>query len=143
MGSPLRPRVSGDESRLSGVEGLGVFRTDDRTQLHQLAVQVEHVARSCALVQVVDVLGHHAHVKAVLQAGYQFVSLVRGGLGKIVAARVIESVHKSGVCGKSLGRGDLHHRILLPQAAGVAECGYAAFGAYAGTCGKYYLFHDR
>ena len=117
----------------------------ERPDLHQLAVEVDHPRRvhAAALVQVIDILGHHRHVIAVLQGGYGFVGRVGRNFKQLPAAFVVEPMDQRRIGPEPVDAAHLHHRILLPESICVAKSRYAAFGTDAGSRKKYYFpLHD-
>ena len=94
------------------VEALYIIGIGHRAYLHQLAVEVEHMARPGALVEVVDVLGDDIDIIVFLELDEGLVGAVGHGL-------------ELGVAAETVGRGHLHHGVVLPQAVGVAEGLYA------------------
>ena len=100
-------------------------------------MHVEHAPRPRALVQIVDVLRYDQQLAAPsrVEPRQRRVRRVRllgldGG-----AAHIVESQHEVGVTRKSLGRGDVFHAVLFPQARAAigpgAERVDAAFRGYA------------
>ena len=128
---------------LAAVIGLEVVtagvqrRAGGAARPQQLAMHVDEVARPGALVQVVDVLGHHQHLArpVLLEAGERFVRGVRlnAGAEQLAAALVVEALHGGRLAGKSLGRRDLLEPPALPQAVGAAKARQAGFDRDAGA----------
>ena len=99
------------------VDRLDVVGIVDGAHLHQFAVEMEHAVRSCAFVEVVDVLGNDGDVVVLLKVYKSLVSGIRTGVEQLPAAGVVETVDKGGIGAETVGRGHLHHGIVLPESA--------------------------
>ena len=100
-------------------------------QLGELAVQVQHMAAACALVQVVHVLGDDAHLVPCFQRHQRLVGGVGPHCAQLAPAGVVEVDHALRVGCKGLGRGHVLDAVSLPQAARTPEGLQAAVGADA------------
>ena len=129
----------------AAVERLGVFGMRYGAYLHQFAVEVQHVLRPGAFVEVIDVLRYDVHVVVLFQVHERAVGGVGLRVEELAAAFVVEAVDEGRVLAEAGGRGYFHHGMVFPQAARVAEGRYAAFGAYACACGydEKGLFHFK
>ena len=123
------------------VEGEEAVLIVDGAHLHQLAVEVEHLRRAGAFVQIVDVLGDDLHVEILLQVNQAEVAGVGLRVDQLVAALIIELVDERGVAAVAVGRSHIHHGVFLPEAVAIAEGADATLGAHARTGGDYKLFH--
>ena len=103
--------------------------------LEHLAVHVDDALVAGALVQVVDVLGHHQHRARVLalELGQGMVGGVGPGLDQVDPTGVVELVHEGRVAGEALGRRHLLEVVLGPQAVLVAEGAEPGLGRDAGA----------
>ena len=102
-------------------------------------MQMNDLRRPCLLVQVVHVLRHHHHVVAVLQRLDELMALVGLGRIELLAEHVVEICHQCGVGLPTLMRGNLLHRIVLPQAVIASERLETTLHRHAGTGEKHYL----
>lgn len=111
--------------------------------LHDLAVKMDHLVAARPLVQVVDVLRDDPHVEVLFQFREAAMALIRLGGEDLFPALVIKIEDEARIGPESLGRGDILHPIMLPQAVGVPEGRDTAFGAHPGA-GQYdkFLFHE-
>ena len=101
-------------------------------------MQVQHVARTGTLVQVIDILRHYADSEAfLLQRGQRFMGGVGLRAADLITALVIERQHPLWVLPPPLRRGDLFHRVILPEAIAGAEGLNAALRADS-RAGKYH-----
>ena len=90
-------------------------------------------------MQVVHVLRHHHHVVTVLQRLDELMALVGLGRIELLAEHVVEICHQCGVGLPTLMRGNLLHRIVLPQAVIAAERLETTLHRHAGTREEHYL----
>ena len=137
--------TNGRGLQTAAVERLGVFGMCYGAYLHQFAVEVQHVLRPGAFVEVIDVLRYDVHVVVLFQVHERAVGGVGLRVEELAAAFVVEAVDEGRVLAEAGGRGYFHHGMVFPQAARVAEGRYAAFGAYACACGydEKGLFHFK
>ncbi len=98
-------------------------------------MHVEQSPRACALVQIVDILGHQQQLAGPF--GVEPPQRLVGGIGldrgEPRPARVVESVHQRRIAGEGFGRRDILDAMPFPQAVGAAESGEAAFRRYSGA----------
>ena len=90
-------------------------------------------------MKVVDVLCDDIYVEPFLQFFENLMGTVRHSKAEIMTALVVEFMYESRIALEPVGAGHFHDRIFLPEASGIAECGYAAFGTDSGS-GRYYKF---
>ncbi len=100
-------------------------------------MQVEHFRAAGTFVEVVDVLCYHMHIEVLLESPEDVVGGIGPDFGQVAAALVVEAVHQFRISREAVGAGHIHHRIVLPQASCITECGDAAFGAYACAGGNH------
>ena len=95
-------------------------------------MHVDHVARSRAFVQIVDVLRHQQHIadKFALQPGQRAMCGVRFHTCQRRAPRIVEAQHQVRIARERFGRSDVLHPVPLPQATGGAERIDPAFGRH-------------
>ena len=112
------------------------------TQFADLAVQMDYIFCSGALVQVVDVLGDDLRAGySLLQAGYGFVGGVGSGVEYIAAACVVKVHTQLRISEPRLVRAHVLDAVLLPQSVGVTERTQTALCRYTGTCEYNNLLH--
>ena len=87
---------------------------------------MQHIVRSCALMQVIDVLRYHIHVVILLKFR-QRDGRHWAGLEQIAPARIVEFMHKFRIAPETIGGGNLHYGIVFPESSRVAEGGDSAF----------------
>ena len=141
VGGPL-PGSDVGVVRGQGDERSGIVGAARGAGLHEFAVEMDDTGGAGTLMQVVDVLCHHAYLKALLELRYEAVSGVGLRLYQLPAQVVVEVRNKGRVGLPALGGGYFFNRVLLPQSARVAEGAEAAFGAHAGAGEEYDFFHD-
>ena len=119
------------------VEGVvGIAR---RTSLHQFAVQMQHLRRTGALVQIVDVLRNDTHRIVLFQLRQQFMAAIGARFHQLPAQAVVKLVDEIRIALPSFRRGHLFHGMRLPKSATVTEGGKATLGTHAGS-GEYHDF---
>ena len=82
-------------------------------------------------MKVVYVLGDYIHVVVFFQLHESLVCVVRHFGHEVVAAGIVELMHKLRVAPEAVGRSHFHNGIVFPKPSGIAESGYTAFCAYA------------
>jgi len=96
-------------------------------------MKMEHLATTCPLMEVVDVLCDNVHVVVVLEPGNGFMGSIGPSGEDLFAPQVIEMEHPSRVVLPSLRRGYLFDPVLLPQSITVPEGAQAALGAHTSS----------
>ena len=112
-----------------GREGVYALLVGHRPHFHKFAVQVQHVAASSAFVQVVDVLRDDSHVEVLFKLFQAEVGGIRLLVEQLPAQVVVERVDKRRIAHETVVARHVHHRVVVPQAVGVAECRQSALGA--------------
>ena len=103
---------------------------------------MQHIVRSCALMQVIDVLRYHIHVVILLKFRQREMGGIGLGLEQIAPARIVEFMHKFRIAPETIGGGNLHYGIVFPESSRVAEGGDSAFGADSRASRHYqFRFH--
>ncbi len=116
-----------------GAQGEHLGVVVDGADLHQLAVEMENVGAAGAFVEIVDVLGYDHHFETFFEFNQGAVAVVGAAGEELCAALAVEFMDQCRVAGEAFGAADVHDGIVFPETAGVAECGYAAFGTHACT----------
>lgn len=139
----MRILVAQVDDGVLGREVVGRLLVAHGAGLHDLAVEVDHLVAARPLVQVVDVLRDDPHVEILFQFREAAMALIRLGREDLLPALVIKIEDKARIGPESLGRGDILHPVMLPQAVGVPEGRDTAFGAHPGA-GQHdkFLFHE-
>lgn len=116
-------------------------------------MQMEHTGRAGALVQVVDILGHHRHVELTLPLRDCPVSRIRLGGKEGLPPVVVEPQHKRLIRLPSLRSRDVLDAVRLPEPAIVPERLQSARGAesrprknhdmHAGNCARFLIHVER
>ena len=114
-------------------QGVDAILSTQRAHLHQLTVQVQHIAAAGTLMQVIHVLCDDAHVKVFLQFNKPQMGGIGLGTNQLLTALVIKLVDERGIAQEALMAGHVHYRIILPQAIGIAKGLDTALGADAST----------
>ncbi len=119
-----------------------VIRITRRTHLRQLTMQVNHLRRTCFLVQVIHILGDDRHIVVLLQFGNQPMPLVRFCSIQFLAQSVIKFRHQCGVALPSLVCCHILYREILPETVIAAERLKTTLHRHSGTRQKHqFLFH--
>ena len=139
----MRILVAQVDDGVLGREVVGRLLVAHGAGLHDLAVEVDHLVAARPLVQVIDVLRDDPHVEVLFQFRKAAMALIRLGGEDLFPALVIKIEDEARIGPESLGRGDILHPIMLPQAVGVPEGRDTAFGAHPGA-GQHdkFLFHE-
>ena len=125
--------MSGENVEIRGREGdkvEGIVGIARRTGFHQFTVQVQHLRRTGALVQIVDVLRNDAHGVVLFHLGQQLVAAIGARFHQLPAQAVVKLVDKIRIALPAFGRRHLFHGMGLPKSAAVAEGGEAALGTH-------------
>ena len=97
-------------------------------------------------MQVVHILGDDCHVVFLFQVGQHIMRMVGLHVHEILPPGVIKLQHRSRVFLEALHTGHFHRVEFFPQTVHVAESGYTALPADAGTCENHDIlsfFHKR
>lgn len=105
--------------------------------LEQFPVQVQNPVAPGPLVQVVHVLGNYLYLEMCFQGGKGPMAGIGRCLQQLPAALVVKIQDQVGPTGKSLGGGNFHHVVTLPEPVCIAECLQTAVCAHPRTAQHY------
>ena len=108
----------------------------------QFAMKMDYVGRTCAFMQIVNVLRYNRNLEMFLQFRCQNVCLIGLCLLQFSAACIIELNHEFGIAVPAFDAGHIFHIIIFPQSVAVAESADTALGTDAGAGQKDDFLHD-
>lgn len=88
-------------------------------------MEVDDVAATSALVEVVDVLGNDRYVVVIFEGGDELMAYVWFYGVELRAPLVVEIEDQFGVGGEAFGAGHVFHPVVFPEPVTVAESGYS------------------
>lgn len=91
-------------------------------------------------MEIVDILSDYIYFEVLFKIHDSPMAGIRLSLYEVVAAFVVKFMYQRRITQISVVAGHFHHRVVFPQASGIAESGYSAFRAHAGSGGEYEFF---
>ena len=104
---------------------------------------MDDVRASGTLMQIIHILRNHRHVEVLLQFGKSDVPRIRLYIEQLLAAFIIEVNNQLRVAYISLGTGNLHHRIFVPQSARITKRTDTTLGTHSGTGQNDQVLHTK
>lgn len=107
----------------------------DATELHQVAVHVQHALAASTFVEVVNVLRHEQEfvAEALFELGKRDVRRIRFVFGEAFAQEVVEVLDAFRVTAEGFRRADVFDVLVFPHSVVSAERAKSGFGTDAGT----------
>lgn len=124
-----------------GIESIDTIWLVDRAHRHQFAVKMKHIGTAGTLVEIIDILCDDIHFVVLFESRQPQMPCIGLGFEQFAPPGVVEIMDKTWIASETVGTGHVHHRIVFPQSAAVAEGADTAFGAHACAGGDYEFFH--